>query len=120
MIELIEGLPDNVVAAVASGKVSGEDYENVLIPAIESVLETHDKVHFLYQLGPDFESYKGAAMWDDARVGMKHFGKWEKIAVVTDVEWIARSVKAFGFLMPGEVQVFDNDQLEQAKAWVAD
>ena len=36
MIEIMSGLPENVVAAIANGEVTGEDYEKVLIPAIEA------------------------------------------------------------------------------------
>ena len=48
MIEIIQGLPDNVVAVTASGKVTGEDYDSVLIPVIEEKLKKHDKIRVLY------------------------------------------------------------------------
>ena len=120
MIELIQGVPDNVIAFNATGKVTGDDYENVLIPAMEAALETHDKVRALGQFGPEFEGYEAEAMWDDTKVGMKHYTSWEKIAIVTDVEWMIRSVKVFGFLVPGEIKLFGNDQQDEAKAWVVE
>ena len=43
---------------------------------------------------------------------------WERIALVTDVEWIRVAVKAFGFAMPGEVRVFADVELGAAKAWL--
>ena len=58
-------------------------------------------------------------MWDDAKVGLKHLTHFEKIAVVTDDKWIVRMVKAFGFMMPGEVSLFSNEQLAEAKAWIS-
>ena len=119
MITRMPDLPDNVLALEASGEVTGEDYETVVIPAVEKMLAEHDKLRMLYQLGPDYTGFEGAAMWDDTKVGMRHLTRWEKIAVVTDVEWMAHTVKAFGFLMPGEVQVFSNAELAAAKAWVA-
>jgi len=119
MIELMQDVPDNVIAFNATGKVTGDDYETVLIPAMEAAIEKHDKVRALGQLGPDFTGFEASAMWDDTKVGMKHYTSWEKIALVTDTEWIIRSVKVFGFLVPGEIKLFPNDQLDEALTWIA-
>ena len=118
MIELIQNVPDNVVAFKFIGKVTGDDYENVLIPAMEATLKKYDKVRALGQLGPEFTGFETAAMWDDAKVGLKHYTSWQKIALVTDIDWVIRSVKIFGFLVPGEVKLFGNDQLAEALAWI--
>ena len=120
MIELIQDVPNNVIAFNATGKVTGDDYETVLIPAMEAALEKHDKVRALGLFGPEFDGYKAEAMWDDTKVGMKHYTHWEKIAIVTDVEWMIRGVKVFGFLVPGEIKLFSNDQQDEAKAWVVE
>ena len=52
MVELIPGLPDNVLGFKAVGKITGEDYETVVIPEIESRLATHDKLRAVYECGP--------------------------------------------------------------------
>jgi hypothetical protein len=36
MIEMLEGFPECVVAVVAKGRVTREDYDRVLIPAVEA------------------------------------------------------------------------------------
>jgi len=118
MIEEIQGLPRNVVGFSASGEVTGDDYETVLIPALASAHEAHGKVRMLFLIGPDFEGFKAAAMWDDAKVGIKHFTHFEKIAIVTDNDLILKSIKTFGFMMPGELELFGNDQMEDAKTWI--
>lgn len=119
MIELKQ-IPDtNIIIVTAKDKITADDYENTLVPAIESTLEAHDKLRFLYVLGDDYNGFKGGAMWDDTKVGMKHLTDFEKIGVVSDKKSIRRSIKAFGFLMPGEVKLFKNDQLEEAEAWIA-
>lgn len=119
MITLMPELPSGVVGLVASGKVTAEDYESIVIPAIERALKTHDKIHLIYQIGPEWTGFTSGAMWDDAKVGLSHMAAWEKVAVVTDVDWIRAGMKFFGFLVAGAVKIFDNNQLEEAKAWVA-
>jgi hypothetical protein len=119
MIELLDNLPENTVAFTTSGKVTGDDYETVLIPALEAKLKDFDKVRLLYQLGEEFAGFEAEAMWDDALVGMKHLVQFEKIAVVSDVTWVVKATKSFAFMMPCEVKVFGNSELPAAKAWIA-
>ena len=118
MIKLIPGLPDNVLGFEASGSVTAEDYESVLIPAVEKKLTEQKKIRLLYYLGSDFSDFEFGAMWDDAKIGLQHLTAWERIAVVTDIDWIRGAVKIFGFAMPGKVCVFENNDLEKAKEWL--
>lgn len=120
MIELIPDLPAGVVGVEAKGEVTGDDYDQVLIPAIERALEGRDKVRLLYVLGTEFDGYSAAAMWDDAKVGMSHFFSWERIAMVTDHDAYQRLVKGFGFMLPAKVGIFELAQLEEARAWIAE
>ncbi len=120
MIELIAGLPDSVVGVRAKGEVTGDDYEQVLIPAIEQLLETRSKIRLLYVLGDEFSGYSAAAMWDDTKVGLAHPFSWERVAVVTDHDGFRRLVRGFGFLIPGEVRVFDVAEFNAAEAWIID
>ncbi|MCO5183746.1 MAG: STAS/SEC14 domain-containing protein [Anaerolineae bacterium] len=119
MIELQHSADSNIIIVTAKSKVTGDDYENVLIPAIQSTLEQYDKLRFLYVLGEEYDGFDRHALWDDSKVGMKELTHFEKIGVVTDETWIRGAVKAFGFLIPGDVKLFDNDQLAEAEAWIA-
>lgn len=120
MMNLIEGLPDNVLGFEVTGTVTGKDYEDILVPAVERQLAESDKIRLLYHLGGGFEKFDLGAMWEDAKVGLQHLTAWEKIAVVTDVDWVCSSVKVFGFALPAEVRTFSNDGLEEAKDWLSE
>ena len=120
MIEVITDLPERVLGVKASGEVSANDYKTVLVPAIEEKLTKHKKARLLYVLGDEFEGYTSGAAWEDAKVGMKHLTSFERVAVVTDVDWIEKMVKAFGFALPGEVRVFDDDDLDEARIWISE
>lgn len=120
MFELIPGLPDNVLGVRAIGDVDDDDYEDVLVPEIEDRLSRHEKIRFLYVLGPEFEGFEADAVWEDAKLGMRTFTSYERIAIVTDSALLGRSVKAFGWLMPGEVRVFAVADLAAATTWIRD
>jgi len=120
LLRLIPDLPDHVLGVSAHDEVTGEDYESILVPAIENKAASHHRLRLLYVLGPEFTGFTGAAAWEDAKVGMRHFTAFERIAVVTDVDWVARMVRAFGFVLPGDVRVYDSASAAQAQSWVCE
>ena len=57
-------------------------------------------------------------MWADTKMWFKNLKGWERLAIVSDVDWLENAVKAFGWLMPGEVKVFESDDVRDAKQWL--
>jgi hypothetical protein len=120
MIERIPNLPNNVLGFTAKGTVTAKDYELVIIPAVEAQFVQQKKVRFLYCLGEAFSGFEAGAMWDDMKLGLKHPAGWERMAVVSDVEWIRAAVRIFGLGILGHVRVFHNRELAEATRWVAE
>ncbi len=104
MIELLPNFPDNVVAIVCSGRVTKADYDSVLVPAVENALKKHEKVRIYYDIASDFAGFDPGAMFEDFKVGMGHLTRWERIALVTDIEWIKHTMQFFSFMMPGDMK----------------
>lgn len=117
-VEMIPALPDNVIGFIAKGEIHGEDYEATIDPAIEDALAKHDKLRLLYVLGADFTGYSGGAAWEDGKLGMKHLTRWERIAVVSDHDWVRHTVDVFGYLIPGKVRTFPLAEEADASEWV--
>ena len=120
MIEKIPDMPDTVLGFSAKGKVTAADYEFIIIPAVEELFSRQEKIRFLYHLGDDFTGFEAAAMWDDTKLGLKHLQSWERMAIVTDIEWIRTAIKIFGLLIPGHVRVFHNSEIAEAKRWISE
>jgi hypothetical protein len=53
-----------------SGHVSGDDYDNVLTPAIDKAIEKYDRIKLLAQIGPGLDGYSLEAAWDDTKLGL--------------------------------------------------
>ena len=119
MIDLVEGLPDNVVGFSAHGLVTEEDYRNVLIPTIDAALARHDKIRVYYEIGPNFTGFDLGAVFADVRVGAGRLFHWERIALVTDVPWIRDSARMFSFLIPAQIRTFETAEAAKAKEWIA-
>jgi len=115
MIEVVEGLPDNVVGILAKGRVTNEECDKVLKPLVEKSLKRHEKVRLYYQIGCRFP---GAA-WEDLRIGLEALPQWERVAVVTDVGWVRHTVNALRFLIASDVRVFTSFQAPEGRAWIS-
>ncbi len=120
MIKILNDLPDNVLGISAEGKITGTDYEAILIPALEEKLKTHPKIRMLYQLGSHFTGFDLGAMLDDAKMGMKHLSAWDRIALVSDHEMINLFAKFFGYMMTCELRIYKDAEFELAKKWVSE
>jgi hypothetical protein len=118
MIELLGNFPDNVIALSCKGQVTKEDYDGILVPAILKALKRHDKIRLLYKTSPDFSGYDAGAMWEDLKIGLEHPTRWERVAVVTDVDWIVQMMRLFSFLWPCPTKLFSSPETAQAYGWI--
>ncbi len=119
MIKILEGFPNHVVAASATGRVTRQDYDAVLIPQVEITAKSHPKIRCYYHIGMDFAGMGPGAVWEDFRIGVEYWMRWERVAVVTDVTWISHVVTALRLLMPGQVRVYPLSEQDTARAWVS-
>jgi hypothetical protein len=121
VIKPIEDVPAGVIGLRSSGRLTREDYTEVLEPALRNAIEAGG-IRLLFVLD-DFEGAEPGAWIEDAKTGIgawvRHHAAWERFALVTDVEWIARATRMFSWLAPGEVRIFRPAELEEAKSWVA-
>jgi hypothetical protein len=120
MIRLMKDLPDNALGVLANGKISGADYETILIPALEEKLKINTEIRLLYHIENDFTGFDFSAMWDDAKLGMKYSSKFERIALVSDHEMINAFVKFFGHMITSEIRIYKEAELELAKEWITE
>ena len=120
MLTLLSDLPEGVIGVEAQGEVTAEDYEQVLRPAVEAAMAAGDgRVRLLYVLGHEFPDYSAGAAWEDTKLGLGHLRSWERIAIVSDAEWLRRAIHGLGWIMPGEVRIFGLDKLDSARDWVS-
>jgi SpoIIAA-like len=115
VLELVKGLPDNVIGIVAKGRVTKEECDSVLRPAMESSLKRHVKPRLYYEIGCRFPG----AGWEDLEIGLDRLPQWERVAVVTDTAWVRQTVNALRFLLASEVRVFTSFEAAEGRAWIA-
>lgn len=117
MLKLIEGLPQDVLAIEAIGKVTHQDYRNTLIPKAEAMMKK-GPIGMLYVLGKEFTGFDLEAMWDDGMFGIRHWHDFSHIALVTDYVWLRAMATMFKPFFHGQVRLFASSELAAAKAWI--
>lgn len=118
MIKKIDLPCNNAIGFHATWIISGEDYENVIFTNMEEYLKNNEKINILYYIDKDFKKYDIKAMFDDAKFGFSFWNKFDHIAIVTDVSWVKEGIHLFKFTFPGEVKLFDEKDLDDAKKWI--
>ena len=120
MVEQIDGMAAGTLGFRLSGRITRDEYFQMLNP-IREQLDQGKKVSFLVETAPDFHGLDLGALWEDMKVagtvGLKYRSSWERLAVVTDKDWMRHGVAAFSWLIPGQIRVFEPAALEEAKAW---
>jgi SpoIIAA-like len=122
VIETLDAMPAGTVGFRATGELTAGDYRDVLVPALRAAVES-GSLRAVFVIGREYEGFDLGAVKEDlkglAPLALQHRDAWKRVAAVTDVEWLAKAVETFRWLMPGEVRVFALDELEAAKNWVA-
>jgi SpoIIAA-like len=123
MIENVSDLPPGVLGFRASGKVSSAEYRGMM-QLIYAALERGEKLNVYFELTDDFHGLEWGALVQDMKaagsVGLKHRSSWERMALVTDKDWIKHGASAFGWLAPGELRLFEPNEREEARAWLGE
>lgn len=122
MVRPIAGMPAGTIGFSGSGKLTPDDYTEVLLPPLREAIAGGEPIRLLFWVEPDFDGLGARALWEDVKaefsLGIRHPSAWKRIAIVSDAEWVRRAGKAFGWLVPGEFRLFPTSELDAAKEWV--
>lgn len=118
MLTISSSYAHDILAVVASGRVTHQDFESYLVPAIEAKLQDHASIRLWYEFAPDFEGVSIGALWDDAVLGLFHFNDFSRVVMIADEGKIGSMVNALACMLPCPVGIFAVDAASQAKIWL--
>jgi hypothetical protein len=118
MIEILPESTDTSIGFKISGKLTGEDYEN-LLPKVDQAIAAHGHINLLV-LMEDFEGkFDFDAAKADFQFGTHQYRQVEKAAFVSDKNWLEWIVKIMDpFTRRVEEKFFETQQLKDAWAWI--
>ena len=117
MIEKVFGLPTGIDGLRSTGKLTLDDYDDVVIPLITGAVLADRRLRCLVEI-PDFAGIAPAAAFEDISLGLQVLRAFDGCAVVTDLAWLADTTRVAAFLMPYPVRVFPTAQRAEAIAWL--
>ena len=121
MIEVLTDMPDGVTGIRVSGRLRGDELREFK-PAMEDLLKVGE-IRIVEVIAPDYEGFGPGGLFEDLKLGfgtvLPHHSAFKRIAVVSDKPWVAHTVHALAWMIPGELKVFKLDELERAKEWAA-
>jgi hypothetical protein len=123
LIETVTDLPPGTLGFRASGKLTSDEYRQMIEP-IYATLERGEKLNIYFELADDFHGLDLGALLQDVKaagsIGLKHRSSWQRMALVTDKDWVRHGASAFGWQAPGELRLFDLAERDTARAWMAE
>jgi hypothetical protein len=120
MVTILTDVPDTVAGFNLAGKITGQDYETIVIPKVDEVALRTGKVRFLLVLNTSIGNFNIKAIWDDIKIGLKHLDKWHRTAIVSDEKSVNLFTDTLGQLIPGPTRSFTLAEIEKAKEWIAE
>lgn len=118
MLEILPDSHGNILAVQCSQKLTEKDYEEVLIPRLEALIQEHTKARFLFFMDEDFAGWDLDAAIQYARFGLKHRRRFEKVAAICGPRWVNWGMKMKSYLVPGQVRTFSCEEALQARDWI--
>ena len=120
MLVKIPDLPPYVFGVRATGEVTAEDLQKLLVPGLQQLVDQFGSIHYLLVLDTGVGNFTTGAWLQDMKVGIKHFTRWKRIAVVTDQVGVEKFTDIFSFVVPGVSRGFNHAQIAEAIHWVSE
>jgi SpoIIAA-like len=119
MLKQMADMPPGTVGFEAIGEVDDDDFEKNVEPVLRRIIADGRKVRLLYLLGVRFREYEGDALKEEMKFAVHHPSAYERVAVVSDEEWLRPALRLLSVLVPGQLRGFRVAELAAAKSWVA-
>jgi hypothetical protein len=120
MLRRMRDMPPGTIGFEAIGKVEDDDWEESVEPVLRQEIAAGRKVRLLYLLGVEASDIEGDAMTADTGFRARHATSFDRVAVVSDEDWLRPAVRALSFMLPGSAKAFRVRELQAAKAWLGE
>jgi hypothetical protein len=113
-------MPAGTIGFEAIGDLEDDDWEDSVEPVLLREMAEGQKIRLLYLLGVEAREIERDAMTADTGFRARHATSFERVAVVSDEDWMRPALGTLSFLFPGKARAFRVRDLAAAKAWLAE
>lgn len=122
MIEELKNMPVGVTGIRVSGRLSGEELRKFK-PAMAELFKPGQEIRIVEIIDNDYEGFGPGGIIEDLKLELgtvvSHHSAFKRIAVVTDKEWVAHTLHALAWMVPGDLALFSLSEVERATQWAA-
>ena len=120
MLRRMTGMPAGTIGFEAVGEVEDDDWEETVEPVLRQEIADGRDLRMLYLVGVAAGEVEGDAVKKDTGFHARHATSFERLAVVSDEDWVRPALRALSVLLPGKAKGFHVRDLESAKTWLAE
>jgi SpoIIAA-like len=118
MLRQLTDMPVGTIGFEAVGEVEDDDWEHAVEPRLREEIAEGRKVRLLYVMGPRTREVEADAVKADTGFRLRHATSFDRVAVVSDEDWVRPALRALSFMLPGKARGFRVRDLPDAKAWL--
>ena len=107
-----------MVGFSASGEVTKEDFK-LVFDKVSQLVDRQGDLNYLMFLDTPPSKFSIGAWMKDAWLGLENISEWNRCAIVSDHDHVAKFTTIFGKIMPGEFRGFHSDELQHAIEWTS-
>ena len=119
MLKQIPAMPAGTIGFEALGKVEDDDFEDAVEPVLRREIAAGRKIRLLYLLGPELREYESETLGEEMKFAARHHSSYERVAVVSDEDWLRPALRVLSVLVPGHLRAFPVAELGAATEWLA-
>ena len=119
MLRQMSDMPAGTIGFEAVGKVDDDDFEHVVEPVLRREIAAGHRIRLLYLLGVGLKEYEGDALAEEMKFAARHPTAYERVAVVSDEDWLRPALRVLSVLVPGQLRAFPVARLAAARDWLA-
>ncbi|MDN7024938.1 STAS/SEC14 domain-containing protein [Methanoculleus sp. FWC-SCC1] len=119
MIEVLPESSDDVIGFAFDGRMTRDEYNNVLLPPLDRAVREHGNARILFQI-VNFRGWMPHGAWEDLK-NWPHITRVDRIAVVGGErwqEWMNRLPGLFVGFIRTDVRYFPETRLDDAWTWL--
>jgi len=120
MLKQMSDIPPGTIGFEAIGEVEDDDWERSVEPVMRRAIADGQKIRLLYLFGPNAHDVEGDAISAGAGFRARHPTSFERVAVVSDEDWLRPAMRVMSLLVPGKTKAFAVHDLAAAKTWLAE
>ena len=108
---------DNVIGVVVDSSLDNELMEELQARICEK-FKVHDEINLFFEIR-EGNKMTLIAFLSQMKFNVDHAGKFNKVALVTDLNWLQNSMVIKDFIMAANIESFSNEERLEALSWIA-